>query len=73
MFTFSLFAKCGAPGCVQWMACGMSGPAGARALPPAPMGPCREPESVTAPLMEDQSAEESGWRLLTASWENVPV
>lgn len=55
------------------MVCGTSGPAGVPVLPPAPMGPCREPESVTAPLMEALSAEESGWRLLTASWENAQV
>lgn len=55
------------------MAYGTSGPAGVPALPPAPMGPCREPESVTAPLTEALNAEESGWRLLTASSENVQV
>lgn len=57
----------------QWMACGTSGPAGVLVLPPAPMGPCREPESVTAPRTEALNAEESGWRLSTASSENVQV
>lgn len=51
----------------------MSGPAGVPALPPAPMGPCREPESVTAPLTEALNAEESGWRLLTASSGSAQV
>lgn len=51
----------------------MSGPAGVPALPPAPMGPCREPESVTAPLMEALNAEESGWRLSTASLGSAQV
>lgn len=58
---------------LQWMACGTSGPAGVHVLRPAPMGPCREPESVTAPLTVAQNAGESGWRLLTASSENAQV
>lgn len=51
----------------------MSGPAGAPAPPPALMGPCREPGSATAPRTEVRSAEESGWRLLTASSGNAQV
>lgn len=51
----------------------MNGPAGAPALLPALTGPCREPGSVTALHMEDPSAEETGWRLLTASLENAQV
>lgn len=53
------------------MASGMSGPAGAPALPPVLMGPCREPGSVMAPHMGVLSAEASGWRLSTASLESV--
>lgn len=55
------------------MECGTSGPAGAPALPPALMGPCREPGSVTAPHTEAPSAEESGWRPSTASSGSVQV
>lgn len=55
------------------MASGMSGPAGAPALPPVLMGPCREPGSVMAPHMGVLSAEASGWRLSTASLESVQV
>lgn len=55
------------------MASGMSGPAGALALPPVLMGPCREPGSVMAPHMGVLSAEASGWRLSTASLESVQV
>lgn len=51
----------------------MSGPGGAPAQPPVPMGPCREPESAAAPRTEVLSAEESGWRLSTASWGTVLV
>lgn len=57
----------------QWMEYGTSGPAGAPALPPALMGPCREPGSVTAPRTEAPSAEESGWRLWTASLGSAQV
>lgn len=57
----------------QWTVCGTSGPAGVPARPPAPTGPCRGPESVTAPPTEAPSAEESGWRLSTASSENARV
>lgn len=62
----SFLTVVGDPGRPQWMEYGMSGPTGALALPPALMGPCREPGSVTAPRTEALSAEESGWRLLTA-------
>lgn len=55
------------------MVSGMSGPAGAPALPPVLMGPCREPGSVMAPHMGVLSAEASGWRLSTASLESVQV
>lgn len=64
---------CGDPGLPQWMVSGMSGPAGAPALPPVLMGPCREPESAMAPHTEALSAEASGWRLLNASLESVQV
>lgn len=57
----------------QWMEYGMNGPAGAPALPPALMGPCREPGSVMAPHMEAPSAEESGWKLSTASLGSAQV
>lgn len=56
-FILSIFGDCAPP---QWMACGTSGPAGVPVPPPAPMGPRREPESVTAPLTEARNAEESG-------------
>lgn len=55
------------------MECGTSGPAGAPAQPPAPMGPRSEPGSATAPRTEAPSAEESGWRLWTVSLENARV
>lgn len=63
----------GDPGHPQWMEYGMSGPAGAPVRPPALMGPCKEPGSVTAPHTEARSAEESGWRLSTASWGSAQV
>lgn len=56
-FILSIFGDCALP---QWMACGTSGPAGVPVPPPAPMGPRREPESVTAPLTEARNAEENG-------------
>uniref|UniRef100_A0A3Q0S1L9 Adhesion G protein-coupled receptor B N-terminal domain-containing protein n=1 Tax=Amphilophus citrinellus TaxID=61819 RepID=A0A3Q0S1L9_AMPCI len=68
---FVLFSCC--CGLPQWTVSGMSGPAGALALPPALMEPCREPGSATAPHMEALSAEASGWRLSTASLESVQV
>ena len=51
----------------------MSGPTGAPALPPVQMGPRREPGSVTALRTGARSAEESGWRLSTASLGSVRV
>lgn len=57
----------------KWMAFGMNGRAGAPVLPPALMGPCREPGSATDLLMEAPNAEESGWKLLTASLESAQV
>lgn len=63
----------GDPGHPQWMEFGTSGPAGAPAPPPALMGPCREPGSVTAPRTGAQSAEESGWRPSTASLGSAQV
>lgn len=61
------------PGYPQWTGCGTSGPAGAPARPPALMGPCRGPGSVTAPRTAAPSAEESGWRLSTASSGSAQV
>lgn len=55
------------------MECGTSGLAGAPAPPPAPMAPCRGQGSATAPRTEAQSAEESGWRLWTASLGTAQV
>lgn len=73
LFFFNVWSIFGDLSHPQWMECGMSGPAGVPALPPAPMGPCREPESVTALLTEALNAEESGWRLSTASSGSVQV